>query len=389
MRYLSCRVVVVILVVAVALTGAAEAFDPEVIVDMEFRNANVLDVLQVLGELGGLNVLADQSVGGSVTFYLRSLPILDAIDLVARTSGYRYKLFGNTLVVASAERLASEFTQETLTIFQPKYLSVDEARDIASLSLNRSKMVIDERTGALILWGPEPEIIQAESLLERLDVPVPVEFEFVNTSIQDILRTLAKAGGYSLIIDPAVDGLFTIYLHDLDIPSALRVVAETAGLECSLTDGVLFVRAASSSPSLVASRENPGNESLETAKADAERVISVRYLSLAEAQDLILTVAPNAKVRTSTSGLLAVQAAPDELKEVEQLLAKQDYPKLRVTGVVRAGENRLAIIELNGRSQVVMPGDEIAGILVESIGDRVVMVRKGEYQRRYQVGGDL
>ena len=39
-------------------------------VDMEFRDAPLVDVFQVLGGMGGLNVLVDPSVSGTVSFYL-------------------------------------------------------------------------------------------------------------------------------------------------------------------------------------------------------------------------------------------------------------------------------------------------------------------------------
>lgn len=320
-----------ILVLAAVLAGMVEAAASETNVDMEFRNANILDVLQVLGELGGLNILADQSVAGNITLYLRSMPVLDAIDLVTRTSGYRYKLLDNTLVVASAERLASEFTREAVAVFQPKHLTAATVQKIASITLDETRMIIDERTGTLILRGPEPEVKKAEALLQRLDVPAPMEFEFINRPIQEILRTLAKAGGCSLIIDPAVEGSYTIYLHDQDIAGALKVVAQAAGLEYRFSDGILVVtpQRASDAPDLEVSDSN------------------------------------------------------------EEVAEPDPASKLRVTGVVRAGEDRLAIVELDGKSRIVKPGDEVANMLVESIGDRAVIMRQGEYQRRYQIGGDL
>lgn len=59
-------------------------------VNMEFKQAPLVDVFQILGQLGGYNVLVDPSVSGQVSFVLNDLPVEEALDLVTRTTGFRY-----------------------------------------------------------------------------------------------------------------------------------------------------------------------------------------------------------------------------------------------------------------------------------------------------------
>lgn len=75
------------------------------VVNMEFQQAPLVDVFQILGQLGGYNVLVDPSVSGQVSFSLKDLSVEEALDLVTRTTGYRYQIIGNTMVVASQQRL--------------------------------------------------------------------------------------------------------------------------------------------------------------------------------------------------------------------------------------------------------------------------------------------
>ena len=58
------------------------------LLDMEFKGAPLVDVFQILGEIGGYNVLVDPSVKGHVSFYLKELTLDEALDLVARTTGF-------------------------------------------------------------------------------------------------------------------------------------------------------------------------------------------------------------------------------------------------------------------------------------------------------------
>ncbi len=106
-------VALIFMLLAASLSAAAAEM-----VNMEFKQAPLVDVFQILGQLGGgYNVLVDPSVTGQVTFALSNLTVEEALDLVTRTTGYRYKLVGNTLVIGSDQRLRTEFGKEDFRFF--------------------------------------------------------------------------------------------------------------------------------------------------------------------------------------------------------------------------------------------------------------------------------
>ena len=148
-------------------------------VNMEFKQAPLVDVFQILGQLGGYNVLVDPSVSGQVSFVLNDLPVEEALDLVTRTTGFRYKLMGNTLIIASEARLKSEFGTEDFTFVSVENVDVKQAIHLVSIVAPSVKSYVDEELNLVVLYGLTSDLAVAEKALKQYDrqalsgVPVP------------------------------------------------------------------------------------------------------------------------------------------------------------------------------------------------------------------------
>lgn len=158
-----------VLVLAVLLMVLGTSIDAAELVNMEFRRAPLVEVLQILGQLGGYNVLVDPSVQGEVSFALKDLPIQEALDLVTRTTGYRYQLIGNTLVFASAERLKSEFGTEGVRFVTIENVSADAAQNLVRLVVPTVRSFVDTELNLVVLYGLESDLKVAEQVLKEYD----------------------------------------------------------------------------------------------------------------------------------------------------------------------------------------------------------------------------
>lgn len=138
-------------------------------VNMEFKQAPLVDVFQILGQLGGHNVLVDPSVQGNVSFVLNDLPVEEALDLVTRTTGYRYKVMGNTLIIASEARLKSEFGTEDFSFVSVEHVQAQAARDLLSLVVPGVRSYVDEELNLVVLFGLTSDLKLAEQVLRQYD----------------------------------------------------------------------------------------------------------------------------------------------------------------------------------------------------------------------------
>ncbi len=139
------------------------------VVNMEFKQAPLVDVFQILGQLGGYNVLVDPSVSGDVSFVLNDLPVHEALDLVTRTTGYRYKLMGNTLVVASEQRLKTEFGTEDVRFVSVNHVDVADAQRLVTLMVPGIRSYVDPDLKLVVLFGVTSDLERADKVVAQYD----------------------------------------------------------------------------------------------------------------------------------------------------------------------------------------------------------------------------
>lgn len=164
-----CKVICLIAAVLVLMLVAPVLASP--LVNMEFKEAPLVDVFQILGEIGGLNVLVDRSVQGNVSFVLRDLTVQEALDLVARTTGYRYKLVGNTIVVATEERLRQGFSSDDFAFIAVEHVDAVSAQDLLRMIVPQVRAYVDEERQLLVVYGTSGDLELAERVIAQYDRP--------------------------------------------------------------------------------------------------------------------------------------------------------------------------------------------------------------------------
>jgi type IV pilus assembly protein PilQ len=138
----------------------------ETLIDIDLKDADVLDVLRLLAEVSELNLAADPDVSCRLTLKLKQVPWPQVFDLVLRTCGLSKDELGENLVrVASSERLRQEY-EERRKYEEEKALSgplrttyvrlaYARAQDLAPTLERflspRGSVVFDERTNTLII----------------------------------------------------------------------------------------------------------------------------------------------------------------------------------------------------------------------------------------------
>jgi len=174
-------------------------------VTFNFQDIPVRSALQLIADISGLNLVASDSVGGSVTLRLVNVPWDQALDVILRAKTLDKRRNGNVIWVAPQAELAkyeqdladaklkAEDTAELVTDYVP--ISYGKASDIAKLlttgslqaqgggggsSANtahgflsiRGSASFDVRTNTLLLNDTPEKIKQLRDLIAVLDTPV-------------------------------------------------------------------------------------------------------------------------------------------------------------------------------------------------------------------------
>ena len=159
-------------------------------ISLNFQDIEVRDVLQLMADFTGLNIVTSETVSGNVTLRLENVPWDQALDLILKAKGLGKTQSGNLIHVAPSEELSAREQLELEAIQQVSALTqmVEEfiqinfakASDMANILKDadntilseRGQVSVDERTNILLIQDTESKIVEIKKLLERLDVPI-------------------------------------------------------------------------------------------------------------------------------------------------------------------------------------------------------------------------
>ncbi|MCT2530085.1 type IV pilus secretin PilQ [SAR92 clade bacterium H921] len=173
---------------------------------LNFQNIDVRSVLQIIAEFTSINLIVSDSVTGSITLRLDSVPWDLALETVLRSKGLDRRLQGNILMVAPAAEIAEQerlqietnkqlqqLTPLRTTFVRVKYadagkvfelftaktdqrrrLNNDQSADIGTPGFlsARGSAIVDERTNTIILTDTEDKINEFRDLIDEIDIPI-------------------------------------------------------------------------------------------------------------------------------------------------------------------------------------------------------------------------
>ncbi|SNT70726.1 type IV pilus secretin PilQ [Psychrobacter sp. LV10R520-6] len=174
---------------------------------MEFQDVEVRSVLDILAQFTNINIVASDSVTGSITLRLINVPWDQALDIILKSKNLGKRENGNVILVAPTVELAQQEAQEleaqqVVQAFEPlrtEYIRLSYAKAADVLNLisdgsgptgnsggittnrvddnntllsNRGTVTIDDRTNTLIIKDVAASIENIHKLISKIDIPV-------------------------------------------------------------------------------------------------------------------------------------------------------------------------------------------------------------------------
>ena len=174
-------------------------------VNYNFQDVPVRTVLQLLAEDTGLNIVASDTVQGSITIRLNNVPWDQALDVILRAKGLDKRRDGNVIWIAPAAeiskseqdkedaRIALENRQDLVTEFVRVnyhsavdiYKAITEAKGVGGQGQQgggqnqdsgflspRGRLVADGRTNTLMISDIPKRVAEMKRLINDIDRPV-------------------------------------------------------------------------------------------------------------------------------------------------------------------------------------------------------------------------
>jgi len=207
-------------------------------ISMDFKDADIHNILRLIGEVSNLNIITSDDVKGKITIRLMTVPWDQALDVILSTKNLIKVEEGNIIRIATVDNVRKEMDEkqkEEATLIkslenrenaeelvtETYRLNYAKATDLARVIMGamigvaaapgvgppkpllstRGSVRADDRTNTLIIRDTRARIQEVQSILWKLDLPTPqvlIEARVVQAQTA-FIRTLGVqwGGGYN------------------------------------------------------------------------------------------------------------------------------------------------------------------------------------------------
>lgn len=135
---------------------------------LSVQEAPVRDVLQSMAQMAGRNLVLDSQIPGTLSLEIQQLPFAQALEMVTRSQGLCFREEGNTLWVASPERMDALYGR--LTVHPLEYISARETAETLK-PLFSAPLAWSRDANAILFHGSPGEENRLKEALQALDRP--------------------------------------------------------------------------------------------------------------------------------------------------------------------------------------------------------------------------
>jgi len=156
-------------------------------IDLDFKEADIHNILRLLAEVGGVNIVTSDDVSGAVTIRMRDVPWDQALEVILQAKGLGAERRGNLVRVAPQDVLekerelaiARQKQQVELAPLETRLVPVSYATAktvqprVQEVMSPRGTVSVDERTNVLIVRDIVDNLDEVEDLVRTLDTQTP------------------------------------------------------------------------------------------------------------------------------------------------------------------------------------------------------------------------
>lgn len=247
-----------------AMQPKAESSVMQKSVTLDFKDADIRNVLKIISYKAGVNIVVTPDVVGNVNMRLVDVPWQNALDTIVKTYGFGYEwLNDRVIMVSTLARLAEQRkSQEEASEKEPLdtdtfVLNFSSAMDIKNvldkLLSARGKITVESRTNTLIVTDTKSTLLKIKEAIRRLDKMTPqvmIEARIIETTLGsseklgiDWNLRIAYSGPKRPTTFPwtsAIKGAGEKYFPKTPVPSSLVREATTTYSETGAVVGTTY-----------------------------------------------------------------------------------------------------------------------------------------------------
>lgn len=211
---------------------------------LEIKNMDINDVLKLLAERSGLNIIAGKSISGRVTIFLQNVEVHDALTIILKANDLAYMegrgvlqiMTGSEYEQASGHKFGVNTENTIVSLHSAK--ASDVVNILNQVKSQTGKVIADDQSNSIIIEDVPEKLNQLLDYIKTIDAPTDTEvYKVQHISGQPLLSKLQemtspKIGGVKFdslsnkfFIKDTPNKITDImkYLKQIDIPQETKV----------------------------------------------------------------------------------------------------------------------------------------------------------------------
>jgi type II secretory pathway component GspD/PulD (secretin) len=187
------------------LVFGAQQEDPDLI-SLDFKGMDIRDVLKILSQKSGLNIVADSEINGTVTLYLKDVSIMDAISIVVSTNKLAYDQAGSLIRIMDQKDYekahGKSFEDKTRTeVVKLNYASaIEVGKALEQMKSDIGKIIFEDVSNTIVMIDTPENIKKMKEIISGMDSPLitevfPLDYAKAELIKDKIIEMVSKGAG--------------------------------------------------------------------------------------------------------------------------------------------------------------------------------------------------
>lgn len=207
---------IVLIIMFSSLVFGAQQEDMD-LMSLDLKGMDIRDVLKILSQKSGLNIVADSEVSGTVTLYLKDVSVMDAIKIIASTNKLAYEEAGTLIRIMNEkdyERAhGKSFNDTTRTeMVKLNYINASEAgKALEQMKSDIGKVISEDVSNTIVIIDAPENIKKMKEVISGMDMRLVTEIFSLDYAkaelLKDKLEQMLSKGVGSLKFDERTNKL--------------------------------------------------------------------------------------------------------------------------------------------------------------------------------------
>lgn len=184
------------------------------LITLDAKDMEISDVLRMVADQSGLNIIASKNVKGLVSINLEAVPVETALDAILKVNNCGYVKEGAIIQVYTYPELSQkeQYTRLQTKVFRLENVkAADLKTPLASLKSTRGTIEPESKTNSIVVTDTKEVISAVEEAIKEMDKKLETrvfKLNYANLSeIQKSLQSVVPAAEGEILIDERTNSL--------------------------------------------------------------------------------------------------------------------------------------------------------------------------------------